>query len=436
MISRYSVPEMERVWSDQNRFETWLEVELAVCEELAARGEIPPEAVRRLRQKAAFSVTRIHEIEREVKHDVIAFLTSVAESTGDDSRYVHLGLTSTDVVDTAQALQFKEAAALIRREIEALQETLRRQSMRYRMTAMIGRTHGMHAEPTTLGLKFALWYSEMERNLRRFDAATAAVCCGKLSGAVGTFAHLDPDLEESVCRRLGIGFAAVSTQTLQRDRHAEFVACLALIGCTYDKAALEIRHLQRTEVAEVREPFAEKQKGSSAMPHKRNPISCEQISGLSRVLRGHVVTALENIALWHERDISHSSAERVIFPDACMLAMYMTRQLNRVLAGVVVDEERMLQNLGLSRGSIYSGQLLLSLARSGVLREEAYRWVQRSAMRAMDENLEFEQTVRQDPDIGVKLAPSEIAKVFDLQHHLRNVDRIFERVFPQAPPKP
>ena len=432
MIPRYSVPEMERVWSDQNRFQTWLEVELAVCDELAARGEIPPAAAARLRQHASFSVERIHAIEREVKHDVIAFLTSVAEHAGDDSRYVHLGLTSTDVVDTAQALQFRQATSLIRRELDSLQATLKAQAMRYRMTAMIGRTHGMHAEPTTLGLKFALWYSEMQRNLRRFDAATAAVCCGKISGAVGTFAHLDPDLEEAVCRRLGIDFAAVSTQTLQRDRHAEFVASLALIGSTYDKVATEIRHLQRTEVAELREPFGEKQKGSSAMPHKRNPISCEQISGLSRVLRGFVVTALENIALWHERDISHSSAERVVFPDACMLALYLTRQLNRVLGQLAVDEARMLENLALSRGSIYSGQLLLSLARSGALREDAYQWVQRCALRSIDENLDFEQTVLQDPDIASRLGPGQIRQVFDLKHYLRNVDRIFERVFPKA----
>ncbi len=429
MIPRYTLPEMERVWSDENKFQKWLDVEIAVCEELADREEIPKAALDEIKKKARFSVARILEIEKEVKHDVIAFLTSVAENVGAASRYIHLGLTSTDVVDTAQALQFKEAAGLIRREMETLQQTLRTQAERYRKTPMIGRTHGIHAEPTTLGLKFALWYSEMQRNLRRFDTAVKEVVCGKISGAVGTFAHLPPDLEESVCKRLGINFAAVSSQTLQRDRHAEFIASLAILGSTYDKIATEIRHLQRTEVGEAQEPFSEKQKGSSAMPHKRNPVTCEQISGLSRILRGHLVTALENVALWHERDISHSSAERVIFPDATILAHYMTRQLNRVLSGLRVNEARMMENLNLSRGGIYSGQLLLELSRKGVLREEAYRWVQRNALKAWDENLDFQKLAEQDPDISARLSAAEIKQVFSLDHHFRNVDRIFKRVF-------
>ncbi|MBI4455562.1 MAG: adenylosuccinate lyase [Acidobacteria bacterium] len=429
MIPRYTLPEMQRVWSDENKFQKWLDVEIAVCEELAAREEIPAQALARIKQKARFSVSRILEIEREVKHDVIAFLTSVAENVGEASRYIHLGLTSTDVVDTAQALQFKEAAALIRGEIESLLETLHSQAERYRKTAMIGRTHGMHAEPTTLGLKFVLWYSEMRRNLRRFDAATKAVCCGKLSGTVGVFAHLDPDLEERVCRRLGIDFADVSSQILQRDRHAEFLASLAILGSTYDKIATEIRHLQRTEVGEVQEPFGEKQKGSSAMPHKRNPVSCEQISGLSRVLRGFLVTALENIILWHERDISHSSAERVIFPDATTLAQYLTRQLDRVLADLQVNEAKMMENFGLSRGSIYSGPLLLELTRKGVLRDNAYRWVQRNALKSWDAKLDFQELVKQDPDISARLAAAEIDRIFNLEYYLRNVDRIYERVF-------
>jgi adenylosuccinate lyase len=348
---------------------------------------------------------------------------------GDASRYIHLGLTSTDVVDTAQALQFKEASALIRKELETLQQTLRAQAKRYRKTPMVGRTHGIHAEPTTLGLKFALWYSELQRNLRRFDAATKAVCCGKISGAVGTFAHLPLDLEENVCRRLGIDFAAVSTQTLQRDRHAEFMAALAILGSTYDKIAIEIRHLQRTEVGEVQEPFGEKQKGSSAMPHKRNPIACEQISGLSRLLRGYLITALENIPLWHERDISHSSAERVIFPDATILAQYLTRQLNRVLANLLVNEEKMKANLELTRGGIYSGQLLLELARKGVPREDAYLWVQRNALKAWDENLDFEELIEKDRDIASQLSAAEIGQVFNLDHYFRIVDKIFDRVF-------
>ncbi|HEY3128507.1 MAG TPA: adenylosuccinate lyase [Acidobacteriota bacterium] len=429
MIPRYTLPEMERIWSDENKFQKWLDVEIAVCEELAERGEIPKAALDEIKKKARFSVARILEIEKEVKHDMIAFLTSVAENVGDASRYIHLGLTSTDVVDTAQALQFKEAAGLIRREMEKLQQTLRAQAERYRKTPMIGRTHGMHAEPTTLGLKFALWYSEMQRNLRRFDAAVKAVACGKISGAVGTFAHLPPDLEERVCRRLGIDFAEVSSQTLQRDRHAEFIASLAILGATYDKIATEIRHLQRTEVGEVQEPFSEKQKGSSAMPHKRNPVTCEQISGLSRVLRGHLVTALENIALWHERDISHSSAERIIFPDATILAHYMTRQINRVLSGLCVNEARMMENLNLSRGGIYSGQVLLELSRKGVLRDEAYRWVQRNALESWDENLDFQKLVEQDPDISAWLSVEEIKQVFSRDHYFRNVDKVFKRVF-------
>ncbi|MBI3939909.1 MAG: adenylosuccinate lyase [Acidobacteria bacterium] len=429
MISRYSLPEMERIWSEENKFQMWLNVEIAVCEELATRGEIPSQALAKIKQKARFSAARIHEIEEEVRHDVIAFLTSVAEHLGDASRYVHLGLTSTDVVDTAQALQFRDAAALIRREMGILMETLRSQARRYQRTPIIGRTHGVHAEPTTLGLKFALWYAEMGRSLRRFDAATAAVCCGKLSGAVGTFAHLDPELEENVCRRLGIGFAEVSTQTLQRDRHAEFLASLAILGSTYDKIAVEIRHLQRTEVGEVQEPFGEKQKGSSAMPHKRNPVNCEQISGLSRVLRGFLITALENIPLWHERDISHSSAERVIFPDATMLALFLTRQLNRVLSDLTVNEVRMMENLKLTRGGIYSGQLLLELARRGARREEAYSWVQRNALKAWDERLDFRELVKQDPDISACLRPAEVDQLFDLDHYFRHVDRIFKRVF-------
>jgi adenylosuccinate lyase len=374
-------------------------------------------------------VARIKEIEHDVRHDVIAFLSAVSENVGDASRYIHLGLTSTDVVDTAQALQFKEACDLIRKEIDALMQTLRTQAERYRRTPMIGRTHGMHAEPTTLGLKFALWYSEMQRNLRRLEAAGRAVCCGKISGAVGTFAHLPPDIEERVCARLGIDFAPVSTQTLQRDRHAEFIATLAILSSTYDKIATEIRHLQRTEVAEAGEPFGDKQMGSSAMPHKKNPVTCEQICGLSRVLRGFVVPALENVALWHERDISHSSAERVIFPDATILAQYLTRRMNWVLSGLRVDEGRMLENLRISKGAIFSGQLLLELARKGVLREDAYRWVQRNALEASDQKFDFREMVSKDSEISAHLSPEEIKRIFDLDFYFRNVDRIYERLF-------
>jgi adenylosuccinate lyase len=429
MIARYTLPEMARVWSDERRFRAWLQVEIAVCEVLTERGEIPPDALEVIRERADFSVERIREIEQITRHDVIAFTTAVAEKVGPESRFVHLGLTSTDVVDTAQALQVREASDLIQSEIELLLESLRRQAFRYKDAAMIGRTHGVHAEPTTMGLKLAVWFAEMERNLERFQRARKVLEVGKISGPVGSFSHLPPQVEEEVCRRLGIGFAKASTQTLQRDRHAEYLCCLAILGGSYDKMATEIRHLQRTEVLEAGEPFAKGQKGSSAMPHKRNPVTCEQISGLSRVLRANALVALDNMPLWHERDISHSSAERVVLPDSTTLAHYLTVKLNRILENLVVDPERMLQNLELTGGLIYSGALMLELVRRGVLRETAYRWVQRNAMRVWDEKADFLELVLADEDIRRHLPEEEIRGCFDYREKLKYVDFVFERVF-------
>lgn len=429
MISRYARPEMRRIWSEENKFRKWLEVEIAVCEALAERGEIPADAVARIKEKADFSVERIEEIEKVTCHDVVAFTTAVAEKLGPDSRFVHLGLTSTDVVDTAQALQIKEASELIESELLRLLATLKRQAWQYQNTPMMGRTHGVHAEPITFGLKLAVWYAEMERNLERFRRARANLEVGKISGPVGAFSYLAPEVEEKVCARLGIGFARVSTQTLQRDRHAEYLCTLAILASTYDKITTEIRHLQRTEVREAQEPFGAAQKGSSSMPHKRNPVTCEQISGLARVLRGHALAALENIPLWHERDISHSSVERVILPDSTTLAHYLTIKLNGVLEGLVVDETQMKKNLELLGDTIFSGSLLLELARKGVLREQAYEWVQRNAMRVWDEGASFQSLVVNDPDIRAHLSAQEIRQVFDLRHKLRHVDVAFRRVF-------
>lgn len=429
MIPRYTRPEMARVWSDENRFWTWLQVEIAVCEVLAERGEIPSEALAEIKKKASFSVERIREIEKTTRHDVIAFLTAVGEQIGPASRFVHLGLTSTDVVDTAQALQIREASDLIEKELLSLLSTLREQAFRYKDLPMIGRTHGVHAEPTTFGLKLAVWYAEMERNLERFRRARRGLEVGKLSGPVGSFSHLPPEVEEEVCRRLGIDYARASTQTLQRDRHAEYLCTLAILGSSYDKMATEIRHLQRTEVREASEPFHSGQKGSSAMPHKRNPITCEQVTGLARVLRSHAQVALENIPLWHERDISHSSAERVILPDSTTLVHYLTVRLRDVLQNLMVDPQQMRANLEITGGLFYSGTLLLELVRKGVLRETAYSWIQRNAMRVWDEHADFQQLILADPDIRKHLSEEEIRKVFNLQEKLKYVDVVFARVF-------
>ncbi len=429
MIDRYFPRDVAEIWSEENKFRTWLKVELEVCRVLAEKGWIPQEALVRILEKADFSLARILEIEQVTHHDLIAFTTSVAEHVGADARYIHWGLTSTDVVDTAQALQLLEVNEKILVDIDEFMACVAARAGEHRHTLMMGRTHGVHAEVTTFGIKLAVWYEEMRRNRDRMRRAAAGVRVGKISGAVGTFAHLDPDVEETVCRRLGLEAAPASTQTLQRDRHAEYMCTLAIIGSSLDKFATEIRHLQRTEVREVEEPFAEGQKGSSAMPHKRNPVKCEQISGVARLLRGYVVTAFENMPLWHERDISHSSAERVILPDATGLICYMLRSMTRIVKAMQVYPERMLKNMELTRGLAYSGQLLLDLTRKGIAREEAYIWVQRCSMRVWNEDKAFLQVLENDPDIPRVLSAEEIRAVVNPELQLRNVDAIFRRVF-------
>ncbi len=429
MIARYTRAAMGRLWSDENRFRRWLDVEQAVADVQAEHGIIPPEAARAIREKARFDVTRINEIEREVKHDVVAFTTSVAESLGPESRYLHYGLTSSDVVDTAQALQVKEVSALLRQGLERLGGVLAARANEFRDTLMIGRTHGVHAEPTTFGLKLAIWFAENRRNLARLDAAAEQMRVGKLSGAVGTLAHLDPAMEEKVCARLGLNVAEVSSQVIQRDRHAHYVAILAVIAASLEKIALEVRNLQRTETREAEEFFSAAQKGSSAMPHKRNPVTCEQICGLARVVRSNAHAALENVALWHERDISHSSVERIILPDSTILLDYMLDRAATLVEKLLVYPERMKKNLAMTRGLVYSGQLLLDLARKGALREDAYRWVQRNAMQAWDTGSDFRELVLADPDISNALTHAEIEAAFDPARQLRNVDAIFRRVF-------
>lgn len=434
MIARYTRPEMGRIWSEENKFRTWLEVELTAAEVLAERGEIPREAARLLRAHARVEVGRIQAIEREVKHDVVAFTTAVAESMAtaghaEASRWLHYGLTSNDVVDTAQALQVLQAAQLLLEGLEGLRAVLRRRAFEFRHTVQVGRTHGVHAEPITFGLKLALWYDEATRQQVRLRAATEEMAVGKLSGAVGTLAHLSPEAEEAICARLGLRAAPVSSQVISRDRHAYFLSVLALIGATCEKIALEVRHLQRTEVREAEEPFTEGQKGSSAMPHKRNPVTSEQICGLARVLRSNVQAAFENIALWHERDISHSSVERVILADSCILCDYLLAKTTWLVEGLRVYAERMRRNVELTRGLIFSGQLLLDLAAAGMLREEAYRIVQRHAMKAWEEDGDFRAAVEEDPEIRAVLTPGQIAEAFSLERQLRNVDRIFARVF-------
>jgi len=429
MIDRYMPEDLSKIWSEENMFRTWLRVELETCRVLAEKGWIPEESLKTIEEKADFSVDRIKEIEKITHHDLIAFTTSVAEFVGPDSRYIHWGLTSTDVVDTARGLQLKQASEIILTAIDGLRDAIRKRAEEHRRTLMMGRTHGVHAEVTTFGLKLAIWYDEMRRNRERMTRAMETVSVGKLSGAVGTFAHLDPDVEAAVCARMGLRAAPVSTQTLQRDRHAEYLSTIAIIGSSLDKFATEIRHLQRTEVREAEEPFAAGQKGSSAMPHKRNPVKCEQVSGLSRLLRGYALTALENVALWHERDISHSSAERVILPDATGVLCYMLRVMTKIISGLVVYPERMLKNIALTRGLAYSGQLLLDLTRKGVLREDAYRWIQRCAMKVWDEDKDFIETLREDPDITQTLTAEEIQSVVNPELQLRNIDALFSRVF-------
>jgi adenylosuccinate lyase len=427
LIARYTRPEMGRIWSDENKYRCWLRVEVAASQALARAGMVPQDAADAIRDRGNFDVARINEIEAEVKHDVIAFTTAVAEHIGPESRWLHYGLTSTDVVDTAQALQLKEASAIIRAGILRLSEVLKLRAIEFKHTPIIGRTHGVHAEPTTFGLKLLLWYSEMQRNLTRFDAAAEDLRVGKLSGAVGTFGHLKPEHEEAICAELGLTPVAVATQVVQRDRHAAYVATLAVLCSTLDKIATEVRHLQRTEVREAEEFFSEKQKGSSAMPHKRNPITSEQISGLARVVRANAQTAFENIALWHERDISHSSAERVILPDSTILADYLLAKTSTLIEKLLVYPARMMKNLESTGGLIFSGQLLLDLAESGMSREDAYRLVQSHAMRSWKEDFIFRDEVAKEPEITSRLSPEKLARAFDYRRQLENVDAIFAR---------
>ena len=434
MISRYTRKEMGRIWSDQNKFQQWLEVELAASEALAERGVVPVEAARLLRKHAAFDVARIAEIESEVKHDVIAFTTAVSEKMAaaghaEASRWLHYGLTSNDVVDTAQALQIRQAYQILLSDLEQLRPVLKRRALEFQHTVQIGRTHGVHAEPITFGLKLAIWYEEAGRNIRRLQAAAEDIRVGKISGAVGTFAHIEPEIEEAICAKLGLRPAPVSSQVIQRDRHANFVATLAIMTASLEKIALEVRHLQRTEVREAEEYFSKGQKGSSAMPHKRNPVTCEQICGLARVVRSNAQAAFENVALWHERDISHSSVERVILPDSAILADYLLDKTTKLVDQLLVYPERMRRNLDMTRGLVFSGQLLLDLAAAGMLREAAYKAVQRHAMEAWENESDFRAAVEADPEITRVLTSAQIAESFSLERQLRNVDKIFARVF-------
>jgi adenylosuccinate lyase len=433
MIARYTHPEMGRIWSDQRRFETWLLVETAAAEAMAAAGIVPRDAAREIRERAQIDVARIDEIERTTQHDVIAFTTAVAETVGPSARWLHFGMTSSDVIDTAQALQMREACDLILKDLEALAEVIRARAFEHRQTPMIGRTHGVHAEPMTFGLKLALWFAEIGRDIERVRRVRSIVSVGKLSGAVGTFAHLSPDIETAVCERLGLTPAPVASQVIQRDRHADLLAALAISGASLEKFALEIRGLQKTEIGEVEEPFAKGQKGSSAMPHKRNPIGCEQIVGLARLLRSNCQAAFENIALWHERDISHSSVERVILPDSFIALDHMLRRFMRIVTEMVVYPDRMRENLERSRGVVFSGTVLLELARRGISREQAYEWVQRNAMRSFSEQRAFKALLLADPDVTGALSRAEIDRAFDLNEQFRHVDDIFERVFDRVP---
>ncbi|MGA2850395.1 MAG: adenylosuccinate lyase [Terracidiphilus sp.] len=433
MIERYTRAAMGRIWTEENKYNCWLKVEAAASTVLAEDGVIPVAAAEAIAAKASFSVARIQEIEAEVKHDVIAFTTAVAESLKSqgldaESRWLHYGLTSNDIVDTAQALQIKEASGSIRAGLEALLAVLKRRAIEFKHTPTIGRTHGIHAEPTTFGLKLLNWFAEMERNLVRFDAAAEDMRVGKLSGAVGTFGHLKPEHEERICAALGLKAAPVATQVIQRDRHAAYISTLAILGSTLDKIAVEVRHLQRTEVREAQEYFSEKQKGSSAMPHKKNPITSEQISGLARVLRGNAQAALENIPLWHERDISHSSVERVIFPDSTILTDYLLAKTTDLIDRLLVYPARMKRNLESTGGLIFSGQLLLDLAEAGMMREDAYKLVQSHAMKAWKEDLVFRDEVAYDPAISALLSEEKLNRTFDYTRQLGNVDVIFERV--------
>ncbi|HTC21122.1 MAG TPA: adenylosuccinate lyase [bacterium] len=427
MIPRYTLPEMGALWSEQSKYDSWLKVEIAACEAWAKLGKIPPKDLSVIKKKAKFSVKRIEAIERKTNHDLISFLTSVAENVGPSSRFIHLGLTSTDVVDTAQALQLVPACDLILAQLKKLREVLKGQAKKHRYSMMIGRTHGVHAEPVTFGLKMALWHDEVGRQIDRLNLARKQVAVGMISGAVGTFANIDPRVEKEVCRSLGLKPATVSTQTLQRDRHAYFLSVLAVIASSLEKFATEIRNLQRTEILEVEEYFAEGQKGSSAMPHKRNPLTAERVAGLARVMRGYALAAQENVALWHERDITHSSAERIILPDSTILLHYMLAKFIGVMEKLNVYPERMKRNIQLTRGLVSSQQVLLALVKRGLTREKAYAIVQRNALNAWKNEENFRRLIEADPEVAGMLTPSEIEECFNLSYHMKNVDYILKR---------
>ncbi|MCL0030327.1 adenylosuccinate lyase [Thermodesulfovibrionales bacterium] len=429
MISRYTRPEMGRLWEMGNRYQKWLDVEIAVCEAWAEQGEIPESDMRAIREKAGFDIGRIDEIEKTTRHDVIAFLTSVEESVGAESRFIHKGLTSSDVVDTALSLLMREAADIIIRGIRELMDVLKIQAFKYKNTLCMGRSHGIHAEPMTFGLKFALWYEDAKRNLQRIERAKEVISVGKISGAIGTFSNIPPELEEIVCSKLGLTPEPVATQVVQRDRHAEYIISLALIAACIEKIATEIRHLQRTEVLEVEEPFAVGQKGSSAMPHKKNPVGSENLCGLARIIRSNVISALENIALWHERDISHSSVERVTIPDSTILTDYMLSRITSILKDLHLYPERMEANVNKSYGLYNSQRVLLSLTEKGVARQDAYAMVQKNAMESWRNGTNFMELLQKDSNITRHLSLSEIEVIFDLGYYLRNVDYIFKRVF-------
>ncbi len=429
MIERYSRDIMKNIWSEENKFRKWLDVEIAACEAWNKLGVIPNDTLKTIKEKADFNIERINEIEAEVKHDVIAFLTSVAEFVGEDSRFIHKGLTSSDVLDTAYNLLLKEAGEILLNDLEKLAQVLKDKAFKYKMTPMIGRSHGIHAEPITFGLKMALWYDETLRNIERLKRAVDIVSVGKISGAVGTFANIEPDIEEYVCEKLGLKPAPVSTQIVQRDRHAEFFTTLAVIASSFEKFAVEIRHLQRTEVLEAEEYFSKGQKGSSAMPHKRNPVLSENVTGLARLVRSYAIAAMENVALWHERDISHSSVERVIGPDATVNLDFLINRFTGIIKNLIVYEDKMLQNIYLTNGLIFSQRVLLALTERGVTREKAYRLVQRNAMKVWEEKTDFKELLKKDSDITEKLSMEELDEIFDLNYHLKNIDYIFNRVF-------
>ncbi|MDD2619143.1 MAG: adenylosuccinate lyase [Syntrophomonadaceae bacterium] len=427
MIERYTLPEMGKIWSENNKLNNWLQIEVAACEAWGELGKIPLSAVKVIKERAAFNRQRIEEIEAEVHHDVVAFLTSVAEYVGDDSKYIHLGMTSSDILDTGLAMQMRDASNIILGKLEKLKTVVAEKAKQHKYTLNIGRTHGVHGEPTTFGLKMALWHSELERNALRLEQAREVAAYGAVSGAVGNFAHLDPRIEEYICRRLELKPCPVSTQIIQRDRHAQFMTTLAVIASSLEKMATEIRNLQRTEILEAEEPFKKGQKGSSAMPHKRNPMMSERVAGLSRVIRGNAMAALENVALWHERDLTHSSVERVIIPDSCILLDYMLEKFLAIVQGLVIYPDNMMFNLNKTKGLAFSQQLMLALVAKGLMREDAYQMVQRNAMQSWTERLDFQELVANDEEISKHLSTEEITKIFDLAIYTANVDYIFRR---------